>query len=60
MIDITIEQLKSHINALATSILCAGDMYRVDTGKGNLVIMEEAEYKILHEALELCIQVGTN
>jgi PHD/YefM family antitoxin component YafN of YafNO toxin-antitoxin module len=56
MKDITIEQFNANVNSVVSFVLQSGDIYRITTGKGNAVIMEEAEYKILHDAAELLIR----
>jgi len=55
MKDISIEQFGASVSDTLASVLCEGDIYRITTDKGNVVIMEEAEYKIMRDALKLAI-----
>ena len=55
MKDITLEKFSANTpNALST-VLLSGDILRVTTDKGNAVIMEEAEYTILRDAMKMLL-----
>ena len=55
MIDITLEQFNANIPDTLSDVLFNGDIYRITTGKGNAVIMEEAEYNVLRDALKMLL-----
>lgn len=56
MIQISINQFNNDQDKYISSILGAGDMIAMNTEHGKIVMMEEAEYKILRQALEILLQ----
>lgn len=56
MKDVTIEQFSANIFNTLSDVLFNGDICRITTDKGNAVIMEEAEYNVLRDAMELLIK----
>lgn len=57
MKDITIEQFSTNTPDALSAVLFNGDIIRISTDRGNVVLMEEAEYNIMREALELIIKL---
>ncbi len=56
MKDISIEQFSANLTDVLSSVLYAGDICRISTDKGKVVLMEEAEYNIMREALAFAIK----
>lgn len=56
MKDITLEQFSTNIPDTLSAVLFNGDICRISTDKGNVVLMEEAEYKMMRDAMELLIK----
>ncbi|SDN87659.1 hypothetical protein [Acetanaerobacterium elongatum] len=60
MKEVSLDQFKAGTDEIVREILSAGDIYCVDVGKSEkIVIMEEAEYKIMREALGMVITLAS-
>lgn len=51
MIDIDIVQFKKNPDKYIQQILLGGEMFAVQTERGKVVMMEEAEYNVMRQAL---------
>lgn len=58
MIEITLEQFKASLDDTIKQALEHGDGFCIDTGKGKLVLIEEPEWKILRDGMELLLKKG--
>ena len=59
MREITLDTFEKTMPKVINDVLSVGDMFRVDCGKdGAVVIMEEPEYKILRETLDMAFKIG--
>lgn len=53
MIEVTLTQFKVEPEHFVLSALSTGNIVTINAGKeGNAILMEEAEYKVMREALE--------
>lgn len=60
MKEVSLDQFKASTAEIVLDILSAGDIYCVDAGKsGKIVIMEEAEYNIMREALGIVVTLAS-
>jgi PHD/YefM family antitoxin component YafN of YafNO toxin-antitoxin module len=57
MIEISIDQFKADPEKYTRSVIGDGDIISMDTGHGKMVMMEEAEYEMLRQALEMLIAI---
>jgi PHD/YefM family antitoxin component YafN of YafNO toxin-antitoxin module len=55
MNEINLDQFKKNPDEYIRSVLADGNIIAVDTGRGKMVMMEEAEYDALREALMMLI-----
>ncbi len=49
----------NHLDAHATDVLANGEIISVQHPSGTFVIMEEAEYRMMRDAMELLIHSAT-
>lgn len=61
MTEITLEQFGAEPERFVLSALSVGDIFAIDTGKGGkAVLMEEAEYNIMREAVVALFALETH
>lgn len=58
MIEITLKKFKAETEHFVLSALSSGDIISIDAGKdGKAILMEEAEYKVMREAVEVLLTI---
>lgn len=58
MIEVTLKQFKAEPEHFVLSALSAGDIVTINAGRdGKAVLMEEAEYKVMRNAVEALLTI---
>jgi len=58
MIEITLREFSENLNEYSDKVLIAGDAITINKGGKKMVLIEEAEFQILRDALEMAMKIA--